>query len=70
MAGRVAAVVAFAPPAAALALWSRPYQRQAHRLYESLGYRRVPGRDSRDAEGRRLVFLLELGEEAGARGGG
>ena len=46
--------------AAALLLWSRPYQTGAHRLYESLGYRRVPVRDSEDAEGRRLVFALEL----------
>jgi ribosomal protein S18 acetylase RimI-like enzyme len=43
-----------------LALWSRPYQVEAHRLYESLGYRRQPARDSRDPEGRRLVFVLEL----------
>jgi ribosomal protein S18 acetylase RimI-like enzyme len=46
--------------ATAVALWSRPYQRDAHRLYERLGYRRVPQRDGDDADGRRLVFLLDL----------
>lgn len=45
----------------AIALWSRPYQREAHRLYESLGYRRVPERDSVDETGHeRLVFRLAL----------
>jgi ribosomal protein S18 acetylase RimI-like enzyme len=44
-----------------IALWSRRYQIAAHGLYESLGYRRVPERDSVDASGhRRLVFRLEL----------
>ncbi len=52
--------------ASAVALWSRPYQRPARRLYESLGYRRAPERDGGDADGRRLVFLLALG--VGARG--
>jgi ribosomal protein S18 acetylase RimI-like enzyme len=51
--------------AAAIVLWSRPYQVEAHRLYESLGYRRAPRRDSRDADGERLVFVLELGREPG-----
>ena len=51
--------------AAALALWSRPYQVEAHRLYESLGYRRAPQRDSRDEDGARLVFLLDLDGKAG-----
>ncbi len=46
--------------AAALVLWSRLHQVEAHRLYVALGYRRVPARDSRDREGRRLVFLLDL----------
>lgn len=46
--------------AAALVLWSRPYQVEAHRLYESLGYRRLPERDASDPEGRRLVFRLDL----------
>ncbi|HEV7563813.1 MAG TPA: GNAT family N-acetyltransferase [Solirubrobacterales bacterium] len=46
--------------AEAIVLWSRPYQRDAHRLYESLGYRRAPQRDSRDADGGRWVFALEL----------
>lgn len=45
----------------AIALWSRPAQVEAHRLYESLGYRRVPARDTVDAGGQgRLVFRLEL----------
>jgi ribosomal protein S18 acetylase RimI-like enzyme len=43
-----------------VALWSRPYQSDAHRLYGSLGYRRAPDRDAEDADGRRLVFLLDL----------
>lgn len=47
--------------AAAIVLWSRPYQTDAHRLYEELNYRRAPDRDSRDADGRRLVFHLDLG---------
>lgn len=46
--------------ARAIVLWSRPYQVPAHHLYESLGYRRAPERDARDADGRRLVFVLEL----------
>jgi len=45
----------------AVALWSRRYQRAAHRLYESLGYRRASERDSVDASGHeRLVFRLDL----------
>jgi ribosomal protein S18 acetylase RimI-like enzyme len=45
----------------AIALWSRPGQVEAHRLYESLGYRRVPERDSLDETGHgRLVFRLAL----------
>lgn len=45
----------------AVSLWSRPYQRAGHRLYESLGYRRQPERDSTDETGfDRLVFRLEL----------
>jgi len=45
----------------AIALWSRPRQVEAHRLYESLGYRRVPARDSVDEAGQgRLVFRLVL----------
>jgi ribosomal protein S18 acetylase RimI-like enzyme len=47
--------------AEAVALWSRPYQADAHRLYESLGYRRVPERDGEDRDGRRWVFRLDLG---------
>lgn len=46
--------------AAGIALWSRPYQVAAHRLYESLGYRRQPERDDTDTDGRRLVFRLDL----------
>ena len=46
---------------AAIALWSRPAQVEAHRLYESLGYRRVPERDSADATGLgRVAFHLSL----------
>lgn len=45
----------------AISLWSRPYQRAGHRLYESLGYRRQPERDSTDETGfERLVFRLDL----------
>lgn len=45
----------------AIALWSRPYQGAAHRLYEALGYRRVAERDSIDESGHgRLVFRLAL----------
>lgn len=46
----------------AIALWSRPYQHEAHRLYESLGYERAPERDTVDETGHgRLVFRLTLG---------
>lgn len=46
----------------AISLWSRPYQRAGHRLYESLGYQRDPERDSTDETSfERLVFRLELG---------
>lgn len=45
----------------AIALWSRTYQSEAHRLYESLGYSRVPERDTIDETGHaRLVFRLVL----------
>jgi ribosomal protein S18 acetylase RimI-like enzyme len=45
----------------AISLWSRPYQRAGHRLYESLGYQRHPERDSADETGfGRLVFRLDL----------
>jgi ribosomal protein S18 acetylase RimI-like enzyme len=46
--------------AGAIALWSRPYQVAGHRLYESLGYRPRPERDDTDADGRRLIFVLDL----------
>jgi len=54
------AVRARALGAEAVALWSRPYQVEAHALYESLGYRRVPERDGADRDGRRWVFRLDL----------
>jgi ribosomal protein S18 acetylase RimI-like enzyme len=44
----------------AIVLWSRPYQTDAHALYESLGWRRAPERDEDDRDGRRLVFVLDL----------
>jgi ribosomal protein S18 acetylase RimI-like enzyme len=45
----------------AIVLWSRRYQVAAHRLYESLGYERVPERDETDGTGHeRLVFRLAL----------
>ncbi|HEX6753035.1 MAG TPA: GNAT family N-acetyltransferase [Solirubrobacterales bacterium] len=45
----------------AIALWSRPYQPAGHRLYESLGYKRMHERDSVDETGHaRLVFRLAL----------
>jgi ribosomal protein S18 acetylase RimI-like enzyme len=45
----------------AISLWSRPYQRAGHRLYESLSYQRQPERDSTDETGfGRLVFRLDL----------
>jgi ribosomal protein S18 acetylase RimI-like enzyme len=45
----------------AISLWSRPYQRAGHRLYESLGYQRQPERDGIDETGfARLVFRLDL----------
>lgn len=45
----------------AIVLWSRPYQVEGHRLYESLGYRRCPERDDEDADGSRLILVLDLG---------
>lgn len=45
----------------AIALWSRPYQTAAHRLYESFGYRRLPERDRFDDSGyERFVFRLDI----------
>lgn len=46
--------------AAAIALWSRPYQVEAQRIYAAAGYRRAPQRDGRDADGERRVFHLDL----------
>lgn len=44
-----------------IVLWSRSYQTAAHRLYESLGYERLPERDETDESGHeRLVFGLAL----------
>jgi predicted N-acetyltransferase YhbS len=44
-----------------LAHWSRRYQTAAHRLYESLGYQRLPERDRADDSGHeRLVFRREI----------
>jgi ribosomal protein S18 acetylase RimI-like enzyme len=49
----------------AIALWSRRYQAEAHRLYESLGYERLPERDSVDGTGfEHLVFRLDLGRSS------
>lgn len=47
-------------------LWSRPAQVEGQRLYESLGYQRLPERDSVDATGHeRLVFRRTLaGQDA------
>jgi ribosomal protein S18 acetylase RimI-like enzyme len=47
--------------AVVLVLWGRPYQVPAHRLYESLGFRRAPERDSTDPEGPRVVLVRDLG---------
>ncbi len=41
-------------------LWSRTKQQPAHRVYESLGFVRVPERDDEAGGPRRLVFELEL----------
>lgn len=47
--------------APAVVLWSQPTMPAAHRLYERLGFVRVPHRDEDDARGfRRLVFRLVL----------
>jgi ribosomal protein S18 acetylase RimI-like enzyme len=43
-----------------LVLWSRPHQNMAHRLYESLGFRRDPRRDREDVGGPQWVFRLRL----------
>lgn len=54
----------------AIALWSRPRQVEAHRLYEALGYSRLPERDSIDETGQaRLVFRVELGAARGTMAG-
>jgi len=53
--------LAEASPAEAIVLWSRPKQIEAHRLYESLGYRRAPERENVDCftEGR-VIYELPL----------
>lgn len=51
--------------APAIALWTRPAQRAAHRLYESLGYEREPERDLADAYGDCIAYRFRL-----SRGGG
>jgi len=43
-----------------LVLWSRPKQTEAHRLYKSLGFTRLPDRDSKDSDGPRIVFARSL----------
>jgi ribosomal protein S18 acetylase RimI-like enzyme len=43
-----------------VALWSRPYQTEAHALYGSLGWRRAAERDGEDRDGRRWVFVLDF----------
>jgi ribosomal protein S18 acetylase RimI-like enzyme len=51
--------LAAASAAVATVLWSRPTQVDAHRLYESLGYLRVPERDTDDSSGgRREIYRL------------
>jgi ribosomal protein S18 acetylase RimI-like enzyme len=47
--------------AAALVLWSRPHQVEAHRLYSSLGSHRAPERDIDDENDPRLVFVFTHG---------
>jgi ribosomal protein S18 acetylase RimI-like enzyme len=55
--------LAAASPAKAIALWSRPTQVEAHRLYESLGYRRVPAHESGGSSGEgRVVYRLSPGQ--------
>ena len=45
----------------AIALWSRPWQTAAHRLYERCGYRRAPERDDVDrGGGQRVVYVRSL----------
>lgn len=47
--------------AEALVLWTRPTMIAAQRLYERLGFVRVPARDEEDARGfTRLVYRLAL----------
>jgi ribosomal protein S18 acetylase RimI-like enzyme len=46
--------------ASALVLWSQPHQVEAHQLYFSLGFDRVPDRDFEGAHGLRLVFVSRL----------
>lgn len=46
--------------ASVVVLWSQPHQVEAHRLYESLGFRREPERDGANGEGPQLVFVRPL----------
>lgn len=46
--------------AGAIVLWSGPHQVEAHALYESLGFERVPERDNDGPTGPRLVFVKPL----------
>lgn len=46
----------------AIALWSRPLQVEAHRLYESLGYRRLPERDSSTRPATAALFFASPSE--------
>jgi ribosomal protein S18 acetylase RimI-like enzyme len=50
--------------AEAVALWSRPHQTTAHRLYRSLDFLRVPERDGSDSIGERWVFRYRLDKNA------
>lgn len=53
--------MATAEKAEALVLWTRPIMTAAQRLYERLGFVRVPARDEEDARGfTRLVYKLDL----------
>lgn len=54
---------AAAEGASAVVLWSQTHQVEAHRLYESLGFRRASERDGADASGPQLVFIRSLEAE-------
>lgn len=46
--------------AARVVLWSQAHQVEAHRLYESLGFRRAPERDGDNHQGQQLVYVTDL----------